>query len=151
MPTTFAGRFWPKVNKDGPIPEARPELGPYWIWTAWTNNKGYGMTCVKGRKTLAHRAAWEAERGPIPGKLELDHVCRNTHCIRPSHLELVTHQENMRRGIGFAGVNSRKVICKRGHELSGTNLIVRSASGYRNCRACANLYQVSVRARKRIK
>lgn len=30
-------------------------------------------------------------------KLELDHLCENTSCINPDHLELVTHKENMER------------------------------------------------------
>lgn len=29
-------RFWEKVNKDGPIPEHQPELGPCWEWTGAT-------------------------------------------------------------------------------------------------------------------
>ena len=28
---TLAERFWAKVNKDGPVPEHRPDLGPCWI------------------------------------------------------------------------------------------------------------------------
>ena len=42
MRPTFPERFWPKVCKDGPVPSQRPELGPCWVWQAWTNNKGYG-------------------------------------------------------------------------------------------------------------
>lgn len=35
--------------------------------------------------------------GPLPPGLELDHLCRNKSCVRPDHLEAVTHRENMRR------------------------------------------------------
>ncbi|MBU6428993.1 MAG: hypothetical protein KGR26_08285, partial [Cyanobacteria bacterium REEB65] len=30
--------FWAQVDKDGPIPSHRPDLGPCWIWT---RNKSY--------------------------------------------------------------------------------------------------------------
>jgi hypothetical protein len=29
-------RFWSKVDRNGPVPEHRPELGPCWVWTAGT-------------------------------------------------------------------------------------------------------------------
>lgn len=35
-------RFWSKVDKDGPIPAHKPELGQCWVWTASKNNAGYG-------------------------------------------------------------------------------------------------------------
>lgn len=28
----------------------------------------------------------------------VDHLCRNTHCVRPSHLEVVSFAENISRG-----------------------------------------------------
>ena len=38
-PSTLEERFWRKVDKNGPIPEHRPELGPCWVWTAGTNTR----------------------------------------------------------------------------------------------------------------
>lgn len=49
----------------------------------------------------AHRVAYELEREPIPPGLEPDHLCKNRACVRPDHLELVTHRENVLRGDGF--------------------------------------------------
>lgn len=46
---------------------------------------------------MAHRVYWERENGPVPSGLELDHLCRNPTCVRPDHLEAVTHAENIRR------------------------------------------------------
>src|SRR6478609_5365672 len=40
---SFRDRFWKKVDKNGPIPAHRPELGPCWIWTGWIcSGTGYG-------------------------------------------------------------------------------------------------------------
>ncbi|MEX5713458.1 HNH endonuclease signature motif containing protein [Parafrankia sp. FMc6] len=51
----------------------------------------------------AHRWAWEKVNGPIPEGFELDHVwtrgCKRRDCIRLSHLQVVTHRENVRRGV----------------------------------------------------
>lgn len=46
----------------------------------------------------AHRVYYERFVGPVPDGLEPDHLCRVRPCIRPDHLELVTHLENCRRG-----------------------------------------------------
>ncbi|MEJ7786912.1 MAG: HNH endonuclease signature motif containing protein [Solirubrobacteraceae bacterium] len=46
----------------------------------------------------AHRVYWERENGEVPEGLDLDHLCKQTDCVNPEHLEPVTHQENMRRG-----------------------------------------------------
>src|SRR3990167_5796765 len=87
-------RFWLKV-KLGPIPVQRPDLGPCWVWTARCDAAGYGRF-NGGYSQLAHRNAYERLVGPIPKGLEPDHLCRNRSCVRVTHLELVTHAENMR-------------------------------------------------------
>lgn len=48
---------------------------------------------------LAHRMSYEHFVGPIPEKMYLDHLCRNTLCVEPSHLEPVTNRENQLRGL----------------------------------------------------
>lgn len=48
----------------------------------------------------AHRAMYEQETGPIPASLEIDHLCRQAMCIRPSHLQPVPRATNLRRGNG---------------------------------------------------
>jgi hypothetical protein len=91
-------RFWEKVNKEGPIPDFAPHLGPCWIWTA-ALNVGYGaFGAGQGRAVGAHVWAFEEANGPVTKGLHLDHLCRVTACVRPSHLEPVPPRENMRRG-----------------------------------------------------
>lgn len=80
-----------------------------WEWTGTRNDSGYGVV----RKQRAHRAVYELMVGPIPDRLTLDHLCRNRACVRPDHLEPVTREENVRRGIH--GGNALKTHCPAGH------------------------------------
>lgn len=97
-PRIAAERFWSKVDKDGPVPEIAPELGPCWMWKASFSTKGYGRFSYPGGKyCAAHKYAYELLVGPVPDGLELDHLCRNPACCRPDHLEAVPHAENMAR------------------------------------------------------
>jgi hypothetical protein len=60
---------------------------------------GYAMVrTVGGRFALAHRVAYEQHNGPIPDGMEVGHLCGNPACVRPDHLEAVSHAENVRRG-----------------------------------------------------
>jgi len=67
------------------------------MWSLRTNN-GYGVLSFRGRQWYAHRLIYEATHGPVPRRKELDHLCRVKACVRPSHVEVVTHAENVRRG-----------------------------------------------------
>jgi hypothetical protein len=93
-------RFWAKVDKNGPLPDESPDLGPCWVWTGYIDkNTGYGQFGSKGNgSNLPHRIAYEYLREPIPKGKHLDHLCRRRACCRPSHLEPVTPRENIRRG-----------------------------------------------------
>lgn len=119
-----------------------------WLWSAFRNQHGYGMIRDEGRVVRAHRVAYEAFRGPVPKGLELDHLCRNRACVRPSHLEAVSHAVNMRRGAGVAGLNAAKSTCVNGHVFDIANTYVRAA-GQRTCRACHRAHERarSMRAR----
>lgn len=71
-----------------------------WEWQRGKGPNEYGYTHINGKNTRAHKHYYEQKYGPIPPDLELDHICRNTCCVNPDHLEPVTHTENMRRGSG---------------------------------------------------
>lgn len=118
-------RFWSQVRKtDG-----------CWEWTGRLNTNGYGQTRVGDRRPHAHRVAYELVVGPIPTGLQLDHLCRNRACVRPDHLEPVTQTENVRRGVGFSGLNARKTHCIHGHEFTQENTRI-LVDGGRRCRTC---------------
>ncbi|KKM91570.1 hypothetical protein LCGC14_1227080, partial [marine sediment metagenome] len=51
------------------------------------------------------------------------------------HLEVVTPGENVRRGNGLAGVNTRKTECVHGHPFDVTNTYI-GPDGKRACRIC---------------
>ncbi len=86
-----------------------------WPWLGKANSGGYGLTTFKGRTYRAHRAMYEVVVGPIPEGLQLDHLCRNRACVRPSHLEPVTNWENTRRGVGPFAQKANGDTCPKGH------------------------------------
>lgn len=116
---TIQERFWVKVNRDGPIPAHRPDLGPCWVWTQGRHSAGYGQFYPRhGKPTGAHRVAYELLIGPIPD------------------LEPVTHAENLRRGVGGAVTHQRaKTHCPYGHAYDDANTRINNR-GSRECRRC---------------
>lgn len=114
-------RFWPKVDKGGP--------DDCWTWTASIGSHGYGQLHVDGAPRLAHRLSYEHFIGPIAADMVIDHLCRNTACVNPVHLEVVDQRENLRRQA------EARTRCSNGHPFSGENLSF-DANGWRVCLAC---------------
>jgi len=102
-------------TKEGPVPEARPDLGPCLIYTGASNGNGYGQFGYGGRGGYAHRYAWERVHGPIPGDLTIDHLCRVRCCVRLEHLDLVDGVTNYLRSLEY------HTVCPNGHKYSDEN------------------------------
>ena len=110
------------------VPE--PNSGCF-IWTGYLTIGGYGGF---GKKR-AHRVSYECVNGDIPDGLVIDHLCRTRCCVNPSHMEAVTNKENILRGIGPTARNAVKTHCKKGHEFTPENTILRN-DGERRCQKC---------------
>lgn len=105
-----------------------------WIFPGRVIKGGYMLF---GHK-LAHRYSYEIFKGEIPKGLTIDHLCRNTTCVNPYHLEAVTQRENNLRGNNWGGINSRKTHCPKGHEYTKDNTTIwsNSSNGARRCKIC---------------
>jgi hypothetical protein len=121
----FRDRFWSKVDASGVC----------WEWTASTKGNGYGQVKHKDRKSplFAHRASYEMLVGAIPDGLTLDHLCKNTLCVNPDHLEVVEMRVNVLRSTAPTAINARKTHCPQGHEYTPDNLVKDRG---RRCKVC---------------
>lgn len=77
-------RFWEKVNKSEGC----------WVWTG-ASRHGYGDFWYQGRHWVANQVSWMWEQGPIPNGLHVLHHCDTPLCVRPSHLFVGSHSDNM--------------------------------------------------------
>lgn len=103
-----------------------------WLWMG-ALTFGYGRFWVNGRNARAHRISYEAFVGPIPDGLVIDHTCRQKSCVNPEHLEVVTHKENVRRGLTGYAIRDK---CRSGkHKITAVSFFT-YPNGWRRCRQC---------------
>ncbi len=122
-----------------------------WNWMGAIQSNGYGNFYFAGNNILAHRFSYEAHKGRIPGDLTINHKCKNTRCVNPDHLEIMTQYENSMLGDNPMAINARKTVCINGHSLTGNHIkIINRKDGIRRqCRKCAAIYQRRSRERKK--
>ena len=120
-------RFWSKIEITDKC----------WNWLA-DLNRGYGVFWSNGKHVKAHRFIYERLIGPIPEGKTIDHLCRNTRCVNPAHLEPVTMSENVLRGFSDPAINGRKTHCKHGHAFTPENTFISvwGKKKQRRCRTC---------------
>lgn len=143
---SLAGRFWDKVE--------RGAAGECWRWLGASTcaphapTAPYGLIWFQGTHIRAHRLALILTgQAPEEGE-QVDHLCRNTLCVNPAHLEWVDAATNTRRSQNPTAVNLRKTHCKHGHPLSGDNLAIDHRGG-RRCLACRRFNQKRYAERRR--
>lgn len=126
-----------------------------WVWIGSKDKDGYGKVSARlpdGKKVyLAHRMTFIHFVGEIPDDKEIDHRCKNTSCINPEHLRLMTHRENVEAGDYKKNhKNKGKTHCLRGHLLDGENVRVlrQGTSVMRSCKTCAKERSRRVRTEK---
>ena len=122
-----AERFWGKVTVTGFC----------WEWNG-ALSYGYGSFRAGGRTGMAHRWAFTFLVGEIPDGADLDHLCRNTRCVNPDHLDPVSHRENMTRGFSATSAALRAIargVCMKGHILADVGTYSKRKNGVR-CAQC---------------
>jgi hypothetical protein len=123
-----------------------------WLWTRRLDRLGYARTTIAGPRAGAHEASYRLFIGDIADGLEIDHLCRVRNCVRPDHLEAVTHQENMRRSRRrHANVTPRKPFCINGHAYTLDNTYWRESDGSYYCRECRKIENAQHRVNRRVR
>lgn len=140
-----------------------------WCFTGALNSHGYGNIYFQGKYVSTQRMSYQIFCGPIPEGMHVDHLChtrencsggdtcRHRKCVRPSHLGLATHRDNLLRGRGVGGDNFRKTHCPEGHEFTEETTYIRPdkkpGTSSRECLPCrrerGRLWQRNKRAQQR--
>jgi hypothetical protein len=133
LPQRTIDLFWSKVTRLGD--------SDCWTWLARKSYNGYGLffTYANGNRVAlrAHRLAYALQHGHVPAGLVIDHLCENRACCNPSHLQAISHTENVRKGRAPSALNGKKTHCKRGHPLEDARGYgAAGAKGWRVCREC---------------
>ena len=132
-------RFWAHVTyRGGTAYESDPlasAVGECWIWNKGFAVGAYGRFKLLGRWMQAHRVAYRDFGNPLPDTLDIDHLCRNLQCVRPSHGEAVSTSENVSRGLRGRASHPD---CPHGHPYSEENTKWQTRNGkqQRYCRIC---------------
>lgn len=67
--------------------------GECWVWPSLRD--GYPYFRLAGKDASLHRAVLEVKHGAPLGSQHAHHICANSACVNPDHLQPVTHRENV--------------------------------------------------------
>ena len=130
--TSQIKNFWNKVKLSDKLYNDEP----CWNWVGAKNKQGYGRFNVNGKAVRTHRYSYELFKKSIPTGLVIDHLCKNTSCCNPDHLEPVTQKENTLKGMTGQHIRVPRTHCKRGHEYTPENIIPHTNNKRGRCRIC---------------
>lgn len=68
--------------------------GDCWIWPRCTKD-GYPVVKWGSSTTGLHRIVLEVKHGAALGSQHAHHICANSACVNPDHLQPVTHRDNI--------------------------------------------------------
>lgn len=128
-----------------------------WPWIGHRSRAGYGVFNIKRRQVKPTRWILGYLRGkPLVADEWALHHCDNPPCCNPAHLYVGDVQRNVadmhERGRDrnvLADRNASKTHCAKGHPYVGDNLQVVTTTGYRQCRACAQVNDKKRRDREK--
>lgn len=66
-----------------------------WVWSGRVKSGGYPYLRWGNKTHQVHRLVLEAKHGKPLGSQHAHHVCANSSCVNPDHLQPVTHRENI--------------------------------------------------------
>lgn len=132
-------RFWGRVTC--------ADDNDCWKLRGSLSGGGYGHFWNGERRMPAHRFIYEHLYGSVPEGFELDHLCRNRWCVNPAHLQVVTHSENVRRGLTplLNKIRGNSIThCPHGHPYDETNTVY-TREGWRDCKICRKVSKLLYR------
>lgn len=91
---------------------------------------GHCQWIARTSVAAARTRLFEASRGPLPGGARLEHTCGEGRCVNLDHLRLAR---------GPSAVTEPGLqLCRRGHELTPTNVVRHRDGRIAYCRICRN-------------
>lgn len=122
-------RFWSKVHKG---------VG-CWSWQGARCRDGYGCIRVAGHTLSAHRVSWVLATGKsLASRNHVLHTCDNPRCVRPSHLFLGSHSDNMN---DMAQKGRARGVARRGVDNPAVRLLEKDVRAIRKQRSAGATYR----------